>query len=93
MIEGIIAAIIGVLFGASGTVVYERRRSAIGKNSADKAVADAKIKASDVVVKAKDDALELINDAKSEEADRRKEWQRTENRLAERETNLDRKLR
>jgi len=92
MIEGIIAAIIGVLFGASGTVVYERRRIAIGKNSADKAVADAKIKASDVVVKAKDDALELINDAKSEEADRRKEWQRTENRLAERETNLDRKL-
>jgi len=92
MIEGIIAAIIGVLFGASGTVVYGRRRSAIGKTSADKVVADAKIKASDVVVKAKDDALELINDAKSEEADRRKEWQRTENRLAEREANLDRKL-
>ncbi len=92
MIEGIIAAIIGVLFGASGTVVYERRRSAIGKNSADKVIAEAKIKASDVVVKAKDDALELINDAKSEESDRRKEWQRTENRLAERESNLDRKL-
>ncbi|MBC7868639.1 ribonuclease Y [Candidatus Saccharibacteria bacterium] len=92
MIEGIIAAIIGVLFGASGTVAYGKRRNAIGKMSADKAIADAKIKASDVVVKAKDDALEIINDAKSEESDRRKEWQRTENRLAERESNLDRKL-
>jgi len=92
MIEGIIAAIIGVLFGATGTVVYEKRRSTQGKNSADKVIADAKIKASDAVLKAKDEALDLINDAKNEEADRRKEWQRTENRLAERETNLDRKL-
>lgn len=92
MIEGIIAAIIGVLLGTSGAVVYERRRGTVGKNTADKVVADAKIKASDVVVQAKDEALELINDAKSEEADRRKEWQKTENRLADRETNLDRKL-
>jgi ribonuclease Y len=92
MIEGIIAAIIGVLFGATGTVVYEKRRTVQGKNSADKVIADAKIKASDVILKAKDDALDLINDAKNEEGNRRKEWQRTENRLAERETNLDRKL-
>lgn len=92
MIEGIIAAIIGVLFGATGTVVYEKRRSTQGKNSADKVIAEAKIKASDAVLKAKDEALDLINDAKNEEADRRKEWQRTESRLADRETNLDRKL-
>ncbi|MBC7943102.1 ribonuclease Y [Candidatus Saccharibacteria bacterium] len=92
MIEGIIAAIIGVLLGASGTVAYERRRSAIGKSAADKAVLDAKTKAGDVVLQAKDEALELINDAKSDEANRRKEWQKTENRLADRETNLDRKL-
>jgi regulator of protease activity HflC (stomatin/prohibitin superfamily) len=80
MIEGIIAAIIGVLFGATGTVVYEKRRTVQGKNSADKVIADAKIKASDVILKAKDDALDLINDAKNEEGNRRKEWQRTENR-------------
>ncbi len=92
MIEGIIAALIGAVLGTSGTVVYSKRRSAIGKSTADKAIFEAKIKASDVVVQAKDEALELINDAKNEEADRRKEWQRTENRLAERETNLDRKL-
>ncbi len=92
MIEGIIAAIIGVLLGASGTVAYEKRRSAIGKSAADKAILDAKTKAGDVVLQAKDEALELINDAKSDEANRRKEWQKTENRLADREANLDRKL-
>lgn len=92
MIEAIIAAVIGVLLGASGIVAYEKRRRTIGKHSADRTIAEAKIKASEVVIQAKDEALELINDAKNEEADRRREWQRTENRLAERESNLDRKL-
>ena len=92
MIEGIIAAIIGLLFGATATVAYEKRRIAQSRTSADRAIADAKTKASDVVIQAKDEALELINDAKSEETNRRKEWQKTENRLADRETNLDRKL-
>lgn len=92
MIEGIIAAVIGVLAGIGGTVVYDKRRSAGGKHKADKAIADAKIKASDIVLKAKDEALALVADAKSEEGDRRREWQKTENRLADRETNLDKKL-
>lgn len=92
MIEGIIAAIVGVILGTSGTVAYSKYKGTTGKSTAEKAIADAKIKASDIVVKAKDDALELMNDAKNEEADRRKEWQRTESRLAEREANLDRKL-
>jgi ribonuclease Y len=92
MIEGIIAAIIGVIAGIGGTVVYDKRRSAGGKHKADKAIADAKTKASDIVLKAKDDALALVADAKKEEGDRRREWQKTENRLADRETNLDKKL-
>ena len=33
-----------------------------------------------------------LRDAKKEEADRRKTWEKTENRLADRETNLDKKL-
>lgn len=85
MIEGIIAAIIGVLAGATGTVIYDKRRQVGGKLKADKELAAAKTKASDIVLKAKDEALELENE-------RRKEWKKTENRLAERETTLDRKL-
>lgn len=85
MIEGLIAAALGVVFGVGGTVVYEKRRVASGKSKAEKEIAHAKTKAGDIVLKAKDEALELENE-------RRKEWKKTENRLAERETSLDNKL-
>lgn len=85
MIEGIIAAIVGVIFGTAGTVVYQKRQVAAGKNHAEKEIAQAKARASDIVLKAKDEAVQLENE-------RRKEWTKTENRLADRETTLDRKL-
>lgn len=89
---GIIAAIIGAIAGVGGTVVYEKQRGAGGKIKADHLVADAKQKASDIVLKAKDEALKLADEAKKEEVDRRKAWDKTESRLAEREGNLDKKL-
>jgi ribonuclease Y len=92
MVEGIIAAVIGVLAGVGGTVVYDRQRRTGGKHKADQVIAEAKTKASDIVLKAKDESLKLAEDAKKEESDRRKSWEKTETRLAERETNLDKKL-
>ena len=92
MIEGIIAALIGVFAGVGGTFAYDKQRSAGGKHKADRAISDAKTKASDIVLKAKDEALQMLNDSKKEETERRRDWQKTENRLADRETNLDRKL-
>jgi ribonuclease Y len=85
MIEGLIAAVLGVVFGVGGTVVYEKRRLADGRNKAEKEIAHAKVKAGDIVLKAKDEAVELENE-------RRKEWKKTENRLADREVSLDKKL-
>ena len=85
MIEGIVAAIIGVLAGVGSTVVYEKRRQSGGKLKAEKEIALAKTKASDIVLKAKDEVIQLENE-------RRGEWKKTENRLAERETTLDRKI-
>lgn len=85
MIEGIIAAAIGLLAGAGGTVVYSRQQQANGKHKAEKEIASAKSKASDIVLRAKDEALALENE-------RRKEWKKTEDRLADREISLDRKL-
>lgn len=85
MIEGIIAAILGAVFGAGGMVVYEKRRVANGKTQVEKEIAEAKIKASDIVLQAKDEALQL-------ESERRREWKKTENRLADRESLLDSKL-
>lgn len=84
MIEAIIA-IIGLLAGAGGTVVYNKQQGTGGKLKADKEIAHAKTRASEIVLKAKDEAIEI-------DTERRKEWKRTENRLADRETNLDRKL-
>lgn len=85
MIEGLIAALVGVVFGVGGTITYERQRAAQGKNKAEKEIAHAKSKASDIVLKAKDEALQLENE-------RRREWKKTETRLADRETALDGKL-
>lgn len=85
MIEAVIAAIVGAILGAGGTVTYERRRVAAGKNKADQEIAHAQTKASEIVLRAKDEALQLENE-------RRREWKKTENRLADRETSLDNKL-
>ena len=92
MVEAIIAAIIGLFAGAGGTVVYTRTKVAGGKHKADQLLADAKHKSSDIVLKAKDEALKLAEDAKKEESERRKLWDKTEARLADRESSLDRKL-
>ena len=85
MIEIIIAAAIGAGAGAAGLVGYQRTRQINGKNQIERDLADAKTKASDIVLKAKDEALKIENE-------RRKEWQKTENRLADREKTLDNKL-
>ncbi len=92
MVEGIIAAVIGILAGVGGTVVYDRQKKTGGKLKADQVVAEAKTKASDIVLQAKDEALQFANDSKKEESDRRKLWEKTEGRLAEREVSLDKKL-
>ena len=93
MVEGIIAAVvIGALAGVGGKITYDKQQGTGGKHKADQIIADAKTKASDIVLKAKDEALKLSNDAKKEENDRRKTWEKTENRLAERESSLDKKL-
>lgn len=84
MIE-VIIALIAAAVGVGGTLVYEKQQQASGKLKAEKELAAAKAKASDILLKAKDEAIELENE-------RRKDWKKTEDRLAERETALDRKM-
>lgn len=85
MIEGIVAAIVGIVLGVGGHYAYEKKQIADGKTKAEKEVAGAHKKASEIILKAKDEALQLDND-------RRKEWKKTEDRLVERESALDKKL-
>lgn len=85
MIGIVIAAIVGAGLGAGGFFGYQRSRQINGKSQIERDLADAKIKAGDIVLKAKDEALKIENE-------RRREWQKTENRLADRERTLDNKL-
>ncbi len=84
MIE-IIIAVVGVALGAGGFAGYQRTKQVKGKSQIDRDIAAAKTKASDIVLKAKDEAIKFENE-------RRKEIQKIENRLAERELSLDKKL-
>jgi len=81
----VIVALIAVLAGIGGTVAYEKRNLTSGKMKAEKELASAKTKASDIVLKAKDEAIAIENE-------RRREWKKTEDRLVDRETSLDRKM-
>lgn len=91
MIE--ILAILGGLFlGAGGAVLYERTQRLNAKNRSEQTIAEAKNKAGDIVLQAKDQALEITDAAKREEAESRKEIKKMEQRLADREINIDRKL-
>lgn len=85
VIEAVIAAAAGAVFGFGGTKAYEAVQKKNTKKKAEKQIANAKNKASDIVLKAKDEAMHI-------EKERRREMQRVEKRLADRETSLDRKL-
>lgn len=84
MIE-IIAAIAGILFGVGGKYAYDTQQKNSAKLRSEKEIAKAEQKASAIILKAKDEVLAIENE-------RRKEWKKTENRLADRESTLDRKL-
>lgn len=81
----VIGVIVGAALGAGGLYGYQVVRHSQAKSQIDKDLASAKSKASDIVLKAKDEAMRI-------EQERRKELQKTENRLVDREKTLDRKI-
>ena len=87
-----IAAIVGLGLGAGGIFAYNKKKENGGKNKADDLIRKAKHEAGDIVLEAKKEASRIASKSQAEEAERRKEWKRTENRLLERETSLDNKL-
>ena len=88
----IVAAVVGLVAGAGGIFAYNKKKENGGKNKADDLVRKAKHEASEIVLNAKKEAAEITEKNQAEENDRRKEWKKTENRLADRETLLDTKL-
>ena len=88
----VVAAVAGLAVGGGAVVAYNKKNENGGKDRAEDLVRKAKREASDIVLEAKKEATRVAEKTQSEENERRKEWKRTENRLAERETTLDRKL-
>ena len=91
MIE-VILLVFGTALGAGGYFGVTEYRKNQDKTKAKDLVADAKNKASNIVLKAKDEAVKIIDDAKKEANDRRKETKKIEDRLSEREITLDKKF-
>ena len=92
IIIAVIAALVGAGFGVGGIVAYNKKNENGGKNKADDLIRKAKHEAQDIVMDAKRQASDISEKSKQEESSRRREWKRTEDRLAERETNLDNKI-
>ncbi|MGD8373320.1 MAG: ribonuclease Y [Candidatus Woesebacteria bacterium] len=88
----VLAAIVGIAAGAGGTVTVMRRQGVAGTQKADEVVGKAKNKAQDILLEAKNKAVEIANQAAKDEQKRRKDISAMENRIAERESVLDKKL-
>ena len=84
--------VLGAGAGAGGLYAINKNKENGGKNKADELVRKAKHEASEIVLNAKKEASAINDKAQREEDEHRKEWKKTENRLAERETLLDKKL-
>lgn len=84
MIEAIIG-VVGVVLGVGGKFAYDVQKKSTEKHKAERELASAERQASEIILKAKDDALTIEND-------RRAELKKVENRLADRESSIDQKL-
>ncbi len=92
IIPAIAALVVGAGAGVGVSYASNKHKEKGGKNKADELVRKAKHEASEIVLNAKKEATEIHDKTQKDESERRKEWKKTEDRLAERETLLDKKL-
>ncbi len=92
-IAAILAAILaGIAGGVGGTTFWAKKQGSSGAQKAEEIVSKAKREAHDVLLEAKKKALAVTDEANKNEQSRRKEIKTAENRVADREQSLDRKL-
>ncbi len=78
-----------------GYLYYKKSATSKVNNATEKAeklISEAKIKEKDLLLKAQDKALNIIDEAKKEEANRRNEINQQQQRLEQRETSFSQKL-
>lgn len=92
-IAALLAAILaGIAGGVGGTTFWAKKQGSSGAQKAEEIVSKAKREAQDVLLDAKKKALSVTEEANKNEQARRKEIKAAENRVADREQSLDRKL-
>lgn len=92
-IAAVIAAILaGAAAGIGGTTLMAKRQGTTGSQKAEEAMAKAKSEAQDILLEAKNKALEAAEEATKADQARRKELKGVEQRIADRELSLDKKL-
>ena len=87
-----VAALAGIGVGAGSIFAYNKKSQSGGKAKAEDLVRKAKNEAANIVLKARTEAAEVAERSQAEESERRKELNRSERRLNERETLVDEKL-
>jgi ribonuclease Y len=95
----VIPAIVGLAAAAAGFLIGYRYRKRIAtaqaesiEAKAEARLSEAKKEEKEIVLKAKEQAIQIIDDAKKEEKERREELKRLQNRLEERENMFDKKF-
>jgi len=89
---GLLGVFSGVLGGAFLQQRITQRRIAASERSAARILNEAERRQKEILLEAKEDALRFRQQAEAELKERRKEVQRLERRITQKEENLDRKL-
>lgn len=91
----IVLLVLGLAAGGAGGFAYRTKQlqeeEQKKRREQEKALQDAKNRASELVLQAKNEALKMHEDVQKEERQKRKKLEETESRLLKKEQNLDRK--
>ncbi len=88
----LVGAVVGLFLGYVARLLISRRTTANAENKAKKIVEETKGKCQEALLNAKEKALKIIDDAKVEEENRRREVQEAARRLEKRESMFDQRL-
>lgn len=88
----LVGTVVGVVAGFAVTYVLRRRWLSTGQEAADRILAEAESTAREIVLAAKDEALQIRDGAELEFKRRRKELEESEERLNQRREKLDRRV-
>jgi ribonuclease Y len=91
VVVGVLALAVGALIGQALRNRKESEKSALAQAEANKIVADAQTKEKEVLLEAKEEAIRIRTQAENDAKELRQEVLRLEQRVAQRDENLDRK--